>query len=166
LKPADGGGWKNVSRVDAMGDLLRDYDASGELVMTLQQYIDFDDYVRCICVGRDQILPIRYDPRRRCYLPDREWLPKPVMQRILDGAHALNVALGYDMNSVEFALKDGVPYAIDFTNPAPDMHRDNVLPPHFDWCVEKMTDLVVSAARGERRANDGYEFRRFLRERR
>ena len=163
LKPADGGGWKNVSRVDSMGELLRDYDASGELVMTLQEFIDFEDYVRCICIGKDQILPIRYDPRRRCYLTDQEYLPKALMARIVEDAHKLNVALGYDMNSVEFAVKDGVPYAIDFTNPAPDMHRDSILAPHFDWCVEKMTDLVVAAAKGEKKPSDAYEFRRFLR---
>jgi hypothetical protein len=26
-------------------------------------------------------------------------------------------ALGYDLNTVEFAVEDGVPYAIDFMNP-------------------------------------------------
>lgn len=164
LKPADGGGWKNVSRVDSLAELIRDYDASAQLVMTLQQFIDFDDYVRCICIGRDQILPIRYDPRRRCYLTDKDFLPPSVMQTVIEHAHALNVALGYDMNSVEFAVKDGVPYAIDFTNPAPDMHRESILAPHFDWCVEKMTDLVCAAARGERRTNDGYEHQRYLRD--
>jgi hypothetical protein len=161
LKPATGGGWKSVSRVNDMTELLRDYDQSGELVMTLQEYIDFDEYVRCICIGREDILPIQYDPRRRCYIEhDEPFLPKPLERKILDGAHALNVALGYDMNSVEFACKDGVPYAIDFTNPAPDMHRDSILPKHFDWCVDRMVKLVSAAARGGKRGEHGYAFQR------
>jgi hypothetical protein len=161
LKPANGGGWKSVSRVNDMHELLRDYDASGEQVMTLQEYIDFDEYVRCICIGREDILPIQYDPRRRCYIEnDKPFLPRGLEQKVLDGAHALNVALGYDMNSVEFACKDAVPYAIDFTNPAPDMHRDSILPKHFDWCVDRMTKLVTTAARGGKRGEHGYAFQR------
>ncbi len=161
LKPATGGGWKSVSRVNDMDELLRDYDQSGELVMTLQEYIDFDEYVRCICIGREDILPIQYDPRRRCYIEhDEPFLPRDLEKKILEGAHALNVALGYDMNSVEFACKDGVPYAIDFTNPAPDMHKDSILPKHFDWCVDRMVKLVTTAARGGKRGEHGYAFQR------
>lgn len=162
LKPADGGGWKNVSRVDNLWELLRDYDQSGQLVMTLQQFIDFDDYVRCICIGREHIRAIRYDPKRRCYLEDEDYLPKSVMDEILEGAHALNRALGYDMNSVEFAIKDGVPYAIDFTNPAPDMYRHNVLPKNFDWCIEKMADFACAVALRGGTMHDGYAFQRYL----
>jgi hypothetical protein len=159
LKPATGGGWKSVSRVNDMHELLRDYNESGELVMTLQEYIDFDEYVRCICIGREDIFPIQYDPRRRCYVEHPgSFMPKTLETTILEGAYALNRALGYDMNSVEFACKDGVPYAIDFTNPAPDMNRESVLPKHFDWCVDKMTKLVVAAARGEKKSEHAYAF--------
>ena len=35
-------------------------------------------------------------------------------------ALALCDGLGYDLNTVEFAVRDGVPYAIDFMNCAPD----------------------------------------------
>ena len=165
LKPATGGGWKGVSRVNDMGELLRDYDQSGHDVMTLQQYIDFDEYVRCICIGRKDILPIQYDPRGRRYIEHAgKFLPPALEKQILDGAHTLNEALGYDMNSVEFACKDGVPYAIDFTNPAPDMHRESILPKHFDWCVDRMTALVVAAARGHTKTDHGYAFMRRARQ--
>jgi glutathione synthase/RimK-type ligase-like ATP-grasp enzyme len=161
LKPATGGGWKSVSRVNDMAELLRDYDQSGHDVMTLQQYIDFDEYVRCICIGRKDILPIQYDPRARRYIEHSgRFLPPALESQIRDGAHALNEALGYDMNSVEFACKDGVPYAIDFTNPAPDMHRESILPKHFDWCVDRMTALVVAAARGQTKTDHSYAFMR------
>src|SRR6185312_1665623 len=148
LKPADGGGWKNVSRVNNMAELFREYNKSATLVMTLQEFIDFDEYVRCICIGKEFIYPIRYDPKRRCYVEtDGQWLPKKLEQQILDGAWALNHALGYDMNSVEFACKDGVPYAIDFTNPAPDMDINSILPKHFHVVVDQMAKFAIQVAR-------------------
>jgi hypothetical protein len=162
LKPADGGGWKNVSRVNNMQELLRDYDKSGTNVMTLQQFIDFDEYVRCICIGKEFIYPIKYDPRRRCYVETNGFLPKALETKILDGAWAINHALGYDMNSVEFACKDGVPYAIDFTNPAPDMDIHSILPKHFNIVVDQMAKFAIKAAREGYKNHDGYAFRRFI----
>ncbi len=38
----------------------------------------------------------------------------------------INNYLGYDFNTVELALRDGVPYAIDFCNPAPDAEVKSV----------------------------------------
>jgi hypothetical protein len=163
LKPADGGGWKNVSRVNNLAELFKEYNKSNTLVMTLQEFIDFDEYVRCICIGKEFILPIKYDPRRRCYVEtDGPWLPKKLEQQILDGAWALNHALGYDMNSVEFACKDGVPYAIDFTNPAPDMDIHSILPKHFHIVVEQMAKFAIQVAREGRKPYDGYPFRQQL----
>lgn len=162
MKPADGGGWKNVSRVNNMDELLRDYDASGQLVMTLQEFVDFDEYVRCICIGKEFILPIKYDPRRRCYVETDGFLPKALEQKILDDCWALNHALGYDMNSVEFAVKDGVPYAIDFTNPAPDMCIRSILPRYFHTVVDQMAKFVIKAAKDGRTNDAQYNYRRFL----
>jgi hypothetical protein len=163
MKPADGGGWKNVTRVNNMNELMAAYRSSGTLVMTLQQFIDFDDYVRCICIGKDNVLPIRYDPKKRCYLEDQKWMPKDLEEKVVAGAIAINRALGYDMNSVEFAIKDGVPYAIDFTNPAPDMYKHHILPQNFEWCVDQMAKVVVKAAKeGWVNGGGGYPFQRYL----
>ena len=163
LKPADGGGWRAVTRVNDMRELMKAYDESGEDVMTLQQFIEFDEYVRCICIGKDFILPIQYDPKRRCYVQnDSPYLPKALEQKILDGAHAINHALGYDMNSVEFACKDGVPYAIDFTNPAPDFDIHSILPKHFHIVVDEMAKHVIRCAKDGRGHDTDYAYRRYL----
>ena len=61
-------------------------------------------------------------------------------------AQTINQALGYEMNTIEFAMKDDVPYAIDFLNPAPDFERDRITPFYFDMVVQKMADLVVDRA--------------------
>lgn len=157
LKPADGGGWRDVSIVKSPAELLRAYDASNTMVMTLQQFIDFEEYVRCVCIGQDRILPIQYSPSRRCYLAndDDSWLGRELMDRVVDDARTVNKLLGYDMNSVEFAIKDGVPYAIDFTNPAPDLAKESILEKHFEILVDWMVDFAVKAAKDPKMTTAG-----------
>ena len=89
---------------------------------------------------------IRYSVKNRSYLPDKNFLPAALEARILDYARELNRALGYDMNSVEFAIKDGVPYAIDFTNPAPDMDYWSLKEKFFGWVVNAMADMCIEKA--------------------
>lgn len=164
LKPADGGGWKDVTIVRNHDDLMRAYDASTTKVMTLQEFIDFEDYIRCICVGREKILPIKYDPKNRCYIhTPGGFMSKSLEARVLEDAFKLCDALGYDMNSVEFAVRGGVPYAIDFTNPAPDMALDSILEPHFLWCVEEMARFTIACAKeGRTSLGEHYRFSRYV----
>jgi hypothetical protein len=61
-------------------------------------------------------------------------------------AQTIILALGYEMNTIEFAVKDGVPYAIDFLNPAPDFERDRITEFYFEHVVEKMSRLVIDRA--------------------
>ncbi len=152
LKPATGGGWKNVSKVHSVDELVRCFDQSGQMLLILQEFIDFQQYVRCICVGKAAIRVIRYEPHapfEQRYVNDDTYLTAEMHERIVRDARTLNEALGYDMNSVEFAIRDGVPYAIDFLNPAPDFDRFSITPRNFDWVLESMTQLVVAYARGE-----------------
>ena len=114
--------------------------------MTLQQFIDFDQYVRCFTFGKTDIMPVAYDPRERRYLVEHEYLSAEVGARVVRDAQLINLALGYEMNTIEFAVKDGVPYAIDFLNPAPDFERDRITPFYFEHVVEKMAHLVVDRA--------------------
>jgi hypothetical protein len=55
-------------------------------------------------------------------------------------------ALGYDLNTVEFAVERGVPYAIDFLNPAPDAEITSVGQENFDWIVNAVADMAVKMA--------------------
>lgn len=171
LKPADGGGWKDVSVVRDPQELLAAYNASGQNVMTLQEFIDFKEYIRCICIGQDRILPIHYDPKligptglRGCYVQhdQEQWLPKALHDRVIEDAIKINKALNYDMNSVEFAVRDGVPYAIDFTNPAPDMHIEHLRERYFNIAVDWMAEFAVECARGKRRTRDNYAWSKIV----
>ena len=93
--------------------------------MTLQQFIDFDQFVRCYCVGQQEVMIMAYDPRKpylsgEQYIHDPNYLELKLADRVKKDVRTLCTALGYDLNTVEFAIKDGIPYAIDFMNPAPD----------------------------------------------
>jgi hypothetical protein len=64
-------------------------------------------------------------------------------KRIVDDSLKLVKALGYDMNSVEWAIRGGVPYAIDFMNPAPDLDINSLTPHYFEWAVKHMADAAI-----------------------
>jgi hypothetical protein len=146
LKPYSGGGWKHVYKVNDKADLIRAYDGTAPYCMTLQEFIHFDQYVRCLTFGKSDIVPVAYDPHQRRYLVDHHYLSADLGARIVRDATTLNNALGYEMNTIEFAVQDGVPYAIDFLNPAPDFERDRITPHYFEMAVQKMADLVIDRA--------------------
>ena len=54
--------------------------------------------------------------------------------------------MGYDFNTVELAVRDGVPYAIDFCNPAPDAERTSVGEENFAWVVEHAANYAIELA--------------------
>ncbi|HKV87565.1 MAG TPA: hypothetical protein VJT78_06175 [Candidatus Dormibacteraeota bacterium] len=151
LKPNTGGGWKDVFIVRSMEELITAYDQTGLKTMILQEFIDWDDYVRCICIGRQHILPIRYNPRAP--FEERYQVHNPpegrLREQAVNDARTLVEALGYDMDTVEFAVKDDVLYAIDFLNPAPDFDNFSIKEDNFRWVLDMMSDLVLSYARGE-----------------
>ena len=153
LKPHWGGGWRDVSRVTSKAELLAAYDKSERLTMIAQSEVRWTQYVRCLVIGQRHVRPALWDPR----LPHAERytragdgmppLDEPLRERVEQQAQLLCEALGYDMNTVEFAICDGVPFAIDFMNSAPDLDVTSLGPAHFAWVVEQMADLVLTLAR-------------------
>lgn len=151
LKDAHGGGWKEVHVCHTLDELLHHYDRSGLLTMVVQEFIEWEHFVRCMCLGQDEILVMKYDPRERRYLVDPGWLGPDLEARIVADARTIVRALGYDMNSVEFAVRGGIPYAIDFMNPAPDMDVNSLTQPYFEWVLTHMADMAVRLAKTPRR---------------
>jgi hypothetical protein len=146
LKDAHGGGWRGVYVCHTLDELIHQYNHSGLLTMIVQEFIKFDHYVRCLCVGREHVLPMKYDPHTRKYIVDHDHLGQSLGKRIVEDSLKLVKALGYDMNSVEWAVRDGVPYAIDFMNPAPDMDIYSLTPHYFEWAVKHMADMAIDLA--------------------
>jgi hypothetical protein len=150
LKDAHGGGWKNVSICHSREELIQNYNESGLLTMIVQEFIRWQLYVRCLCIGQEEVLPMKYDPNQRRYFVEHDHLGAELGRRVVEDSLKLVRALGYDMNSVEWAVRDGVPYAIDFMNPAPDMDVNSLMPHYFDWAVQRMADLAVRLATNPR----------------
>ena len=146
LKPYSGGGWRHVYKVNNREDLLAAYEQTSPYPMTLQQFIDFDRYVRCFTFGQTEITPVAYDPRERRYVVDHQYLSASLGARVVRDAQTINLALGYEMNTIEFAIQDDVPYAIDFLNPAPDFERVRITEFYFRHVVERMSNLVIDRA--------------------
>lgn len=146
LKPADGYGWRDVSIVHNFEELMEAYDKSGQLVMTLQEFIDFDQYVRCFCLGKKYTMPIRYEPTQPHhlrYVVDHEHLTPELGEKVVKYSIELSKVLDYDMNACEFAIKDGIPYAIDFINLVPDSHPDSIRHHYFEWVIEHMAKVAI-----------------------
>jgi hypothetical protein len=79
-------------------------------------------------------------------LVDHNYLSPELGERVIRDAQTINQALGYEMNTIEFAVKQGVPYAIDFLNPAPDFERDRITEFYFEHVVDRMARLVIDRA--------------------
>ena len=166
MKPYDGGGWKNVYKCKTPEEVFINYAKSGQLVMVLQEAIEFNrgDYVRCLCIGKDTIIPIEYDPGAKERTGFGQYIigdkfeagKSKLSDTIIAYCKTINHALGYDMNSVEFAIRDGIPYAIDFMNPAPDMDFYSITEPYFKRAVEAMSDFAVRLATTNAKPNTGH----------
>jgi glutathione synthase/RimK-type ligase-like ATP-grasp enzyme len=154
LKPINGGGWRDVHHVHNREQFFKAYDQSRDLCMMYQKAVDFDEYFRCYVVGQKKVHIMPYDPRKphaeRYVKESLEGGPeyaKKLLRRVERDARKLCRALGYDLNTVEFAVENGIPYAIDFMNPAPDADLHSVGQANFDWIVNEVADLAIAKAK-------------------
>lgn len=149
LKPFDGGGWRDVYHVHNPEEFFHAYHQTRDLCMTLQRAVKFDEYFRCYVVGQQKVHIMPYDPRRphhERYLQEPPAYDKRLLHRVEKDALLLCRALGYDLNTVEFAVENGIPYAIDFMNPAPDADRFSVGEANFEWIVSAVAELAIEKA--------------------
>jgi hypothetical protein len=149
LKPVDGGGWKDVYHVHDPLEFFRAYDHSRDLCMLFQKAVKFNEYFRCYVVGQEKVRIMPYDPRRphhERYVLDPPAYDPELLARVERDSLTLCKALGYDLNTVEFAVEDGIPYAIDFMNPAPDADLHSVGKDSFEWIVQNMAELAIKKA--------------------
>ena len=148
MKPFAGGGWKNVYRLTSIEDFFDKHSETGQLVMLLQEEIVFEEYYRCYCIGGKYVRIMPYEPRNPHHLRYvANFTPSPErLKQMEEIVLRINHYLGYDFNTVELAVRDGVPYAIDFCNPAPDADIKSVGQENFDWVVETAANFAVEKA--------------------
>ncbi len=165
LKPHDGGGWKSVYKVSSPEEFFAAYDESGDLCMTLQGAVNFQEYFRCYVVDQEKVHVMRYDPGQPHHLRYVPGNPPPsaeLGERIVSDSLKLCRALGYDLNTVEFAVEDGIPYAIDFMNPAPDAGLESVGADNFRWIVDAVATMAVTRALEPAGTAAPYHWSKFL----
>ena len=165
FKPYSGGGWKSVYRVTNPDEFFAAYRDSGQHVMTLQEEIVFDEYFRCYAIGRKHFHIMRYDPRRphhERYVKSPEPIAPALYERLRGDCQKLTEALGYDFDTLEFAVRDGIPYAIDFLNPAPDADPRSVGEENFRWVLEHTAAWLVERVQEGVEPTARYHWQEFL----
>ncbi len=164
LKPHAGGGWKHVYKVDNPRELFEAYNKTNDLVMTLQAAVDFTEYYRCYVIGKKYIHIMPYEPRNPHHLryvagfsltPERKKQLEEYCLKIVN-------ALDYDMDTIEFAVQDDIPYAIDYLNPAPDAEKSSVQEENFEWVLHHTAKYLVELAQEGRRIPSEYKWSQFI----
>jgi hypothetical protein len=166
FKPFSGGGWKNVYRVTSPEDFFAKYAETGQLVMMLQEEVVFKEYFRCYSIDCRDVRIMQYDPRQphhARYVLDGPPLEQALLDRVHEDVLKLNRALGYDFNTVEFAVRDGVPYAIDFCNPAPDADVHSIGEDNFAWIVEAAAAMAIRKAQAHVEGRNNLTWGEFVR---
>ncbi|MBU6159073.1 MAG: hypothetical protein KGP35_08585 [Bacteroidetes bacterium] len=165
MKPFAGGGWKHVYKLHDADEFYVKYNETGQLVMLLQEEIQFESYFRCYCIGRKYVRIMSYEPRNPHHLryvadfkPSDELLAK-----MKDIVLRINQYLGYDFNTVELAVRNGIPYAIDFCNPAPDADLNSVGEENFNWVVETAATYAIERANEQRQGIDNLTWGDYVR---
>ncbi len=164
MKPFAGGGWKNVYKLNSLEDFYQSHRETGQLVMLLQEEIIFEEYYRCYCIGGKYVRIMPYEPRNPHHLRyTSDFAPTPErLKQMEDIVLRLNHYLGYDFNTVELAVRDGVPYAIDFCNPAPDADRASVGDDNFDWVVETAATYAIERALAHKPGTDNLTWGEYI----
>lgn len=165
FKPFAGGGWKNVYKVNNADEFFKAYSETGQLVMMLQEEIVFDEYFRCYSIDCKDVHIMQYEPRNPHhlrYVKNGPPVAKKILDKVSDGVLKLNEALGYDFNTVEFALRKGVPYAIDFCNPAPDADVHSVGTENFEWIVEATSNMAIRKAKAHQEGKNNLRWGKFI----
>ncbi len=165
MKPFAGGGWKHVYKISSPEDFFSKHSETGQLVMLLQEEIVFTEYYRCYCIGGKYVRIMSYEPRNPHHLRYvADWKPSAErLQKMTDIVLQINKYLGYDFNTVELAIRDGVPYAIDFCNPAPDADRQSVGDENFEWVVETAANYAIEKAMSHTEGADNLTWGEYIR---
>jgi hypothetical protein len=165
FKPFAGGGWKNVYRLTSPEDFFKAYNETGQLVMMLQEEIKFTEYFRCYSLDRKDFHVMRYDPKQPHhlrYVQNPKPIEKPLIVELNKTISIISNSLGYDFNTIELAVRDGIPYAIDFCNPAPDADKNSVGEKNFEWIVEAAANMAIRRAKAHKAEQNNLTWGSFI----
>ncbi|MEW6142754.1 MAG: hypothetical protein AB1597_06295 [Chloroflexota bacterium] len=156
LKPYDGYAWDDVYVVNSLEELRSKYESlTSRTVMLAQQLIRYREYYRAFCIDRKEVLFVPWIPRPLGMGEFPASNLKPVeglVERLSEMTVRLNEALDLDVNAVEWCLdEEGEPWLIDAFNEVPEIRRENLPQPYYDWLVERFTACIIEKAESGRR---------------
>lgn len=146
-KDIKNGGRRRVRRVSNKEELLQVYDESGYRTTVLQEIIESDTHAHCFVIGQEDVLCLQYSLSEEKYLPELIDLDDKPGSAIRHAAIQISKAFRYDINMVEFVIKDDEPIVINGTNPAPEIDQNLMTSEQFSWLVSKTVDIAVERAR-------------------
>ena len=165
MKPFAGGGWKMFTNWTALKIFLKNIVKPVNWSCCCRKKLYFTEYYRCYCIGGKYVRIMSYEPRNPHHLRYvADFKPSPErLKQMTDIVLRINKYLGYDFNTVELAVRDGVPYAIDFCNPAPDAERTSVGEENFEWVVETAANYAIEKALENKEGADNLTWGEYVR---
>lgn len=146
LKPYDGYGFRDTYTVNSIPELVECYNGTGTRTMLMQEFINYDCYVKTYVAGGDDSFTLKYNPSSREYSCKKKDLKGLPIDEIVDGARDIAKNLEIDFYAVEFAMKDDTPYVVNFLDPYPDCRKEALLPECYDWCIERFSHKIIDCA--------------------
>lgn len=159
VKPNKGVAGYNEYKIYNEYEFFSAYDISGRNAMVLQEYIHYDQYFRCYTIGADRVRLMGYNPSKPMHLRYEKSQPTiddKLKTRIENISKKICKATGLNFNSVEIAVKDNVPYVIEFLNLAPNADLEYLHKENFDWLVDNTAEYLISLAEIEKKVPMNY----------
>jgi hypothetical protein len=163
MKPFDGGGWRGVSKIRNPAELHAAYDASGEMLMHLQESIDFDVFSRSLSIGPETMV-MRFQPDQPMHLRyqvDHDFLSPGAGSEVVTIGRLVNAFFRWEFNSCETLISGGEVYPIDYANACPDVALTS-LHYYFPWAMKALVKWCVFVLATGRRAKIDLETDRFF----
>lgn len=140
-------GRRGVHRVHNVDELIQRYDESGTRTKILQQIIESDNHVHSFVIGQEKILSLRYSVKHGRYQQNTLDNETKLGKELSASALRITRAYQYDVNMVEFVIKDDVAYVINGTYPTPDIDLTLMTEEQFQWLVREMAELAIKRAK-------------------
>jgi hypothetical protein len=157
MKDIRTGGRRIVHRVNSVDELIQRYDESGTRTVIVQEVIESNTHVHCFVVGQAQVLVLNYSLADGRYLPPSAE-KHPLYDQFVQIALALTKSYAYDINMIEFVVRDEQPYVINSNNPSPVMDKVLMMPDQFQWCVDESVALAIKRAKRPLRPRHLFHF--------
>jgi hypothetical protein len=152
MKPFDGGGWRQVTKIKNRDELLKAYDASGQTLMHLQQGLDdYDVFTRSLAIG-PQVINLKFapeNPHHSRYQIEHGFLSAKEGREVRIINKVINAFFRWDFNSCETIHKDGLIWPIDFANACPDIAVHS-LHYYYPWAIKALLSWALFCAVSER----------------